>query len=160
MASASWAWPLLAVQDATGLVVVAAQTALVHTARPTSFALPLPSPPLPPPLTPQVERPITNQTYILRLHVTTQMASLLFPPRAELEAAYQVAASLEPPSGGGAGGASRSHSAGSTYTQLFKQRLTVVDEGGLAWPVQVRGALHARAWSRASAGIPGAAPGR
>lgn len=38
----------------------------------------------------QVERQITNQTYILRLHVTTQMAQLLFPPRGELEAAHQV----------------------------------------------------------------------
>lgn len=80
-----------------------------------------------------MERHITNQTYILRLHVTTQMAQLLFPPRADLEAAHQAAVALGPPP--------PQHSrlgGGSTYTQLFKQRLTIVDESDRAWPVQVR----------------------
>ena len=80
-----------------------------------------------------MERLITNQTYILRLHVTTQMAQHLFPPRAELEAAHQAAAALDPaPASARLGG-------GSTYTQLFKQRLTIVDEHDRAWPVQVFG---------------------
>lgn len=85
----------------------------------------------------QVERQITNQTYILRLHVTTQMAQLLFPPRAELEVAHQAAATLEPPppTNSRLGG-------GSTYTQLFKQRLTIVDESNRAWPVQVGSGYH------------------
>ena len=79
-----------------------------------------------------MERQITNQTYILRLHVTTQMAQLLFPPRADLEAAHLAAAALDPPP------ASNSRlGGGSTYTQLFKQRLTVIDESNRAWPVQV-----------------------
>ncbi|KAL4859773.1 Arabinosyltransferase RRA3 [Chlorella vulgaris] len=84
----------------------------------------------------QVERSITNQTYILRLHVTTQMAQLLFPPRADLEAAHQAAAALEPtlPANSRLGG-------GSTYTQLFKQKLTVVDDSDRAWPVQYEGFL-------------------
>lgn len=90
----------------------------------------------------QVERQITNQTYILRLHVTTQMAQLLFPPRAELEAAHQAATALDPPppSSSRLGG-------GSTYIQLFKQRLTVVDEGNRAWPVQVRAVPRRRAYT-------------
>lgn len=99
---------------------------------------------------PQVERHITNQTYILRLHVTTQMAQRLFPPRAELEAEHQAAVALEPPRQQGQG---RPHgSVSSTYQQLFKQRLQVVDERGRSWPVQVRPLPCARAcgWSRAA----------
>ena len=61
----------------------------------------LPCPALPPP---QVERQITNQTYILRLHVTTQMAQLLFPPRGELEAAHQEAEVLREQVGAARGG--------------------------------------------------------
>jgi hypothetical protein len=91
-----------------------------------------------------VERQITNQTYILRLHVTTQMAQLLFPPRADLEAAHLAAAALDPPP------ASNSRlGGGSTYTQLFKQRLTVIDESNRAWLVQVPHlgpAAHTFAW--------------
>jgi hypothetical protein len=84
----------------------------------------------------RVERQITNQTYILRLHVTTQMAQLLFPPRGELEAAHQAAVALDPPPPHASrlGGSS-------TYTQLFKQRLTIVDESDRAWPVQYEGFL-------------------
>lgn len=84
----------------------------------------------------RVERQITNQTYILRLHVTTQMAQLLFPPRGELEAAHQAAVALDPPPPHASrlGGSS-------TYTQLFKQRLTIIDESDRAWPVQYEGFL-------------------
>jgi hypothetical protein len=85
----------------------------------------------------QVERPITNQTYILRLHVTTQMAQLLFPPRADLEAAHAAAAAVE-------AAPSQRLGVGSTYTQLFKQRLTVVDEADRAWPVQVPAGFRPR----------------
>lgn len=134
----------------------------------------------------QVERQITNQTYILRLHVTTQMAQLLFPPRGELEAAHQVRAgwlgrgwwngstlrnAFEPGRGLACHALSTGHTrllqphllpaapcpcqaavaldpqpphasrlgGSSTYTQLFKQRLTIIDESDRAWPVQVRG---------------------
>ncbi|KAK2079562.1 hypothetical protein QBZ16_001957 [Prototheca wickerhamii] len=70
----------------------------------------------------RVERPITNGTYINRLHVTQQMAQLLFPQ----------------PEFCTSRGAAREDGP-ANFNSLFKHRLTIVDEAGEAWPVQYEG---------------------
>lgn len=71
----------------------------------------------------KVERPITNGTYINRLHVTQQMAQLLFPQPEEARERGRAPG--------------REGDAPANFNSLFKHRLVIVDEADEAWPVQV-----------------------
>ncbi|KAL6773956.1 hypothetical protein ACKKBG_A23215 [Auxenochlorella protothecoides x Auxenochlorella symbiontica] len=73
----------------------------------------------------KVERPITNGTYINRLHVTQQMAQLLFPQPEEARERGRAPG--------------REGDAPANFNSLFKHRLVIVDEADEAWPVQYEG---------------------